>query len=126
MLYVPEQRVLLNILDELGDDDVGGAGQGTVLSKKTAAGDGGDYTVKKGEWLSGGRRLTEHLRDGVHVFVGDRGAVVPGPQLHMSVFGKACPVDTGVIDGSVHRAGMDAVCEIERHRKSAFINWRGV
>lgn len=32
--YVPELHVLLNFLDELGDDDVAGARQGAVLDEK--------------------------------------------------------------------------------------------
>lgn len=44
-IYDPEQPVLLNTLDELGDEDVAGAWESVILGKKMAAADSGDYAV---------------------------------------------------------------------------------
>lgn len=75
VLYVPEQRMLLNALHELGDDDVAGFWQCTVLDERAAAADDVDHAVKEKEVLFCGRCLIEHQRDGGRVFVADIGAV---------------------------------------------------
>lgn len=75
--------------------------------------------------LSSGRRLTKRRQDEDSVLVGDRGDVLPEPQLHTRPSSKACSVHLGVVDGSAHCAAMEAVEEIERHRKRPVDKWRG-
>lgn len=54
--------MLLNTLDELGDDDVAGVWQCAVLNEKASEADGSDYAVNRGEEFSGLQRFIEHLR----------------------------------------------------------------
>lgn len=113
--YVPEQPVLLNVSDKLGDDGVVCARQGAVLDKKKTAADGGDHAARKEEGLSGRRRGIEHLRDGDYVLVPGRGASLPGPKLHTSAFRHTCPFDSRVIDNCAHCVAVEAIDEVERH-----------
>lgn len=62
----------LNAFDKLGRDIAASDRQSAVMGEKTAAGAGNDHAVKRGEVSSSGRRLAEHLRDGLHILVCDR------------------------------------------------------
>lgn len=88
-----EQPVLLNALDDLGDEDVAAVRQSAVLDEKEAAADCDNQVVRSEEGLSGIQCLIEHLRDGDYVLIGDKAAVLFGPQLHRNPFGEACPID---------------------------------
>lgn len=109
----------LNVLDELGDEDIASIRQRMVLDQKAAAADGGDHAVKEEEGLYGRQHIIEHLHDGEYVLVCDRDAVLPGQQLHTVAFGKAFPVNLVVIDDSAHCAATKAVEEVEQHRRLA-------
>lgn len=116
--------MLLDILEELGDYDVAGARQGAALDEKGAAADGGHHAVRKREWLSDGRCLIEHLRDRDHVLIRDRGAVLPGLQLHTSPFGKPCPLSPGLLDVLPHWTAMESIDEVERQHSFTVDTWR--
>lgn len=77
---------------------------------------------KKG--FSCGRSLVEYLRDGDHIRVFDRGAVSLGLKTHTKAFGEACPVHRRASDGSTHCPAIQAMNEVERHRKLAVDGWR--
>lgn len=115
IFYALEQTLLLKILDELVNKDAAGSKHGPVLDEKLAAAGGSEPPFGEEEWLFGGRRLTDELREGGHFHVWDRGAVFPEQQLQTSAYGKACPVYPRVLDGSAHSAAMDAVNELELH-----------
>lgn len=117
--------MLPNVSEELGDDSVAGAWQGTDLEENAAAADDGDHAVQNEERLSRGRRRIKHLSDGCHVFIRGRSAVLPELQLHTSSFGVACSVHPGIIDGFGHRAIAEAINEVGRHRELSFDSWRG-
>lgn len=125
LLYVLEQSILVNFLDELGDDDVAGVRQNVVLNARAAAVDHGDHMIKGREKFSAGRHLIENLQDGDRVLLSERGAAVSGSQLQTRAYGKACAVDPGDIYVSAYCAAMDAVNKIERHQNAAVSNWRG-
>lgn len=123
IFYDPKQPVLLNVSDELGDDNIAGVRQGALLDEKAAAVDGCENVFKKRGLVCEGR-LTEHLRDGDHIFVCDRGAVLRGPQLHTIPFSKACPADPEVTDSSGLCAGMISMDKVGKRRRLAVDSWR--
>lgn len=107
--------MLQRVSDKLDNDGVPGALQSTLLDQKTGATDGSGHAVKK-ERISGGRRCIEQLYYVDRVLVFDKGPGLFGPQLHMSAFGDACPVNPRVIGGFADCVLMGAVEEVERHR----------
>lgn len=106
--------MLLNVPGDRGDhDDFASVRKGIVLDEKTATADGGARAVRKGKWLPAGRGLSEDMRDGNHILVGDRAHMLRGPQLHTGCFGEACLVNSRIIDGSAYCAATGVVVEIE-------------
>lgn len=120
IFHVCEQLMLRSVSRKLGADGGAGAQQSAVLNEKTEAADGGGHAVKEGERLSGERIFGKHLQDREYIFVGDRDFVFPGPELHSTAFDEASPVSRGAVEGFTHCAAMEAVEEVEWHRKVAF------
>lgn len=67
VLYVIEQPVLLNVLDELSNNDVVGVRQGAFLNVEATSAEAGDCEEKNKEEFSDGQSLIERLRDGYQV-----------------------------------------------------------
>lgn len=125
IFYVSEQPMLLIVLGKRSSDDVAGVRQGAVLEKKAAAADGDNHALKEGKELLGGRSLAGHLRDGDHVLVCNRSAVLPRLRLHTSVFGKACVVDPGIVEWFIYCAVMEVMDKAARRCELALSNGSG-